>query len=80
VLRFWLDRGVDGVRLDSINRLGKDPAYRDNVEGEPARQQNWPTLHDHLREVRTLVNESGHGRGRGDLGIRPTRHPALPLP
>jgi alpha-glucosidase len=48
---------VDGVRLDSINRLGKDPAHRDNVPGEPPRQQDWPTLHDHLREVRALVDE-----------------------
>jgi alpha-glucosidase len=57
VLRFWLDRGVDGVRLDSINRLGKDPAYRDNVAEGPPRQQDWPTLHDYLREIRVLVNE-----------------------
>jgi alpha-glucosidase len=57
VLRFWLDRGVDGVRLDSINRLGKDPAYRDNVAGHPVRQQNWPTLHEHLRQVRALVDD-----------------------
>ncbi|WP_433336699.1 alpha-amylase family glycosyl hydrolase [Spirillospora sp. CA-294931] len=57
VLRFWLDRGVDGVRLDSINRLGKDPAYRDNLEGRPLRQQDWPVLHDYLREVRAVVDE-----------------------
>jgi alpha-glucosidase len=56
VVRFWLDRGVDGVRLDSINRLGKDPAYRDNVAGERSRQQDWPTLHEYLREVRALVD------------------------
>jgi alpha-glucosidase len=57
VLRYWLDRGVDGVRLDSINRLGKDPDYRDNVDGQPSRQRDWPTLHDYLREVRALVDE-----------------------
>jgi alpha-glucosidase len=57
ILRFWLDRGVDGVRLDSINRIGKDPAYRDNLAGRPPRQQDWPTLHDHLRQVRALVDE-----------------------
>ena len=57
VLRFWLDRGIDGVRLDSINRLGKDPAYRDNVAGQPVRQQDWPALHDYLRQVRALVDE-----------------------
>jgi alpha-glucosidase len=57
VVRCWLDRGVDGVRLDSINRLGKDPAYRDNVAGQRPRQRDWPTLHDYLRQVRALVDE-----------------------
>jgi alpha-glucosidase len=56
VLRCWLDRGVDGVRLDSVNRLGKDPDHRDNVAGEPSRQQDWPPLHAYLREVRALVD------------------------
>ena len=56
VLRFWLDRGVDGVRLDSINRLGKDPLLRDNVPGRPPRQQDWPSVHDHLRAVREVID------------------------
>ena len=30
VLRFWLDRGVDGFRLDALDRLLKDPEYRDD--------------------------------------------------
>src|SRR5215213_9258791 len=30
VVRFWLDRGVDGFRLDAIARLGKDPQLRDD--------------------------------------------------
>ena len=25
VLRFWLDRGVDGFRMDVIHAIGKDP-------------------------------------------------------
>ncbi|MDX6687166.1 MAG: alpha-glucosidase [Baekduia sp.] len=29
-LRFWLDRGVDGFRLDALDRLLKDPERRDN--------------------------------------------------
>lgn len=29
VLRFWLDRGVDGFRLDMADFLGKDPHFRD---------------------------------------------------
>jgi alpha-glucosidase len=30
VVRFWLDRGVDGFRLDAIDRLLKDPQLRDD--------------------------------------------------
>ena len=29
-MRFWLDRGVDGFRVDVIGHLSKDPLYRDN--------------------------------------------------
>jgi glycosidase len=32
VLRFWLDRGVDGFRVDVIWLLIKDAALRDNPE------------------------------------------------
>ena len=30
VLRFWLDRGIDGFRIDMISWLFKDPEWRDN--------------------------------------------------
>jgi alpha-glucosidase len=30
VLRFWLDRGVDGFRIDAMRQLLKDPDWRDN--------------------------------------------------
>ena len=30
VLRFWLDRGVDGFRMDVIHCIGKDPALPDD--------------------------------------------------
>ena len=30
VVRFWLDRGVDGYRVDAIDRLLKDPELRDD--------------------------------------------------
>jgi alpha-glucosidase len=30
VLRFWLDRGVDGFRIDVVHKIAKDPLLRDN--------------------------------------------------
>jgi alpha-glucosidase len=30
IVRFWLDRGVDGFRIDAINHAMPDPALRDN--------------------------------------------------
>ena len=32
VLRFWLDRGVDGFRADVVHLIGKDPALPDIPE------------------------------------------------
>src|SRR5262249_51922060 len=59
-LRFWLDRGVDGFRVDVVHGLGKDPAFPDNPpELAPIPQS---ALNDHesthaiLRELRALVD------------------------
>jgi len=68
-LRFWLDMGVDGFRVDVIDRLIKDEHFRDdppNPEweqgGEPYRaflhiySMNRPELHDILRKMRALID------------------------
>jgi alpha-glucosidase len=56
VLRFWLDRGVDGFRLDAINTFAKDPEMRDNEPGL-RHDEDWPTIHDRLRGVRAVIDE-----------------------
>ncbi|MCT0202970.1 alpha-amylase family glycosyl hydrolase [Synechococcus sp. CS-603] len=33
--RFWLDKGVDGFRIDAVNFFLEDPALRDNPERTP---------------------------------------------
>ncbi len=48
VLDFWLDRGVDGVRLDAVPYLFE----RDGTDGE-----NLPETHAFLRELRRHVDE-----------------------
>src|SRR5438128_10674936 len=36
VLRLWLERGVDGFRLDAVFRISKDPRLRDSApDGGP---------------------------------------------
>ena len=60
VLRFWLDRGVDGFRADVIHCIGKDPALPDDppdVAGIPHSALNdVPVTHRRLRDIRSLVD------------------------
>jgi alpha-glucosidase len=56
VLRFWLDRGVGGFRLDAVYKIGKDPALGDNEPGR-SHQEHWPTVHDRLRRLRKVLEE-----------------------
>jgi alpha-glucosidase len=55
-LRTWLDRGVDGFRIDVVHELGK---RADPGEGEgPWRQdQDWPRGHEIMRRVRSVLEE-----------------------
>jgi alpha-glucosidase len=60
VLRFWLERGVDGFRADVIHNIGKDPALADVAEKVapiPHSALNDDALtHGHLREIRRLLD------------------------
>ena len=63
-LRFWLDRGVDGFRMDVVHLLGKDLTLNDPPIAE---QRVWghvpyndqPSTHAHLRRIRALLDEYG---------------------
>lgn len=68
VLEFWLKHGVAGFRIDAVSRLFEDPALHDdpllpgiNVYGdrniEHKYTDNYPEVHDVLREVRQVVNK-----------------------
>ncbi len=60
VLRFWLDRGVDGFRVDVVHCIGKEPDLPDDppaVAGIPHSALNdVPVTHDRLRAIRRIVD------------------------
>ena len=60
VLRFWLDRGVDGVRADVVHCIGKDPELPDDPAAggrhPPQRPQRRPGDPRRLRAIRSLVD------------------------
>jgi len=64
VLRFWLDRGVDGFRADVVHLIGKDPALPDVAELNPAGghlsivgSHDFHGTHALLRSIRSVLEE-----------------------
>lgn len=63
VLRFWLDRGVCGFRMDVINLISKVPGYPDGAIVAPDHLYqpgfkhfaNGPRLHEYLQELNEKV-------------------------
>lgn len=57
VLRFWLDRGIDGFRIDVADGLAKDPAFPDTPDGSPliAKGPDSP-VHDVYRALRRVLD------------------------
>src|SRR4029079_8326196 len=65
VVRFWLDRGVDGFRLDAINWLGKDRRWPNNplriglrgyTRQEHRYDRDQPAAHEIMQELRQLLS------------------------
>lgn len=56
-LRFWLDRGIDGVRIDVAGGMAKDPDYADVVAGADV-HPHWdrPELEDLHRQWRQVLD------------------------
>src|SRR6202035_5757747 len=63
VLRFWFDRGVDGIRIDSAALLTKDPALPDTDPDDPdggvAPFTDRDDVHDIYRSWRVIADVAG---------------------
>jgi alpha-glucosidase len=64
VLRFWMDRGVDGFRADVVHLIGKDPALPDIPETDIVGSHldvvgahDYDGTHALLRRIRAVLNE-----------------------
>ena len=71
VIRFWLDRGIDGFRIDVAHGLTKDPALPDlgdqleidgRDRGKRRSHPHWDRdeLHDVYRAWRAIVDQYAH--------------------
>ena len=62
IMRFWLDKGVDGFRMDVINLISKDLSFPDDpavtaggLDNSLAVAANGPRVHEFLREMNREV-------------------------
>jgi alpha-glucosidase len=83
VLRFWLDRGVDGFRMDVVGMILKDPLLRDNPLNPDAAQdlpaedifsrqlniynQDLDEVHEIMAEFRPLLDSYGERCAIGEV-------------
>ncbi|KAG9524747.1 glycoside hydrolase family 13 protein, partial [Aureobasidium melanogenum] len=64
-VRWWLDKGVDGFRLDVINLISKDQSFPDATITDPNQTYhhgcehyaNGPRIHEYLQELGGILDE-----------------------
>jgi alpha-glucosidase len=70
-MRFWLDNGVDGFRVDAVRFMGKDPTFQDNPTNPEWKEgwsryssllhkhsQGWPQLYSYLNEMSEVLKDA----------------------
>ena len=76
-LRFWLDRGVDGFRMDVVHLIGKDPALPDAPPNEAKTNRvgfhDYAGTHPLLRGLRAVLDSyPGERTAVGEVNLRET--------
>ncbi|HSX32275.1 MAG TPA: alpha-amylase family glycosyl hydrolase, partial [Candidatus Saccharimonadales bacterium] len=90
VMRFWLDIGVDGFRVDAVYWMAKDPLFRDDDQNPSyiggadklshALQRNnssgWPQVYAHLSDMAKVLKEKKYHDRRPFMVTEayPSRH------
>jgi alpha-glucosidase len=87
VIRFWLERGVDGFRVDVIAQMIKDAKFRDNPEVPPGQRlsqlerlayeqrfsSDQPEVHEIIRGFRRVLDSYGDRMMVGEVWPREQR-------
>jgi oligo-1,6-glucosidase len=80
LMRFWLDKGVSGFRMDVIPFISKDPAFPDltaDLLKHPDQvYADGPLVHDYLKEMRREVLSKYDTMSVGEaVGVTPAKGP-----
>ena len=79
LMRFWLDKGIDGFRMDVINFISKFPGLPDGTKGEKdvygnvfPYVVNGPRVHEYLQEMNKEVLSKYNSMTVGEApGVEP---------
>ncbi|KAH6839625.1 glycoside hydrolase superfamily [Chaetomium sp. MPI-CAGE-AT-0009] len=85
-MRFWLDRGIDGFRIDTVNKYSKRIDFPDapvtcpDVPHQPAPEMwcNGPRIHEFIHEMQTQVLAQYKAVSVGELSNTPLPKQVLP--
>lgn len=85
-MRFWLDRGVDGFRIDTVNKYSKRQDFVDAPVSDPQSPHqpapemwcNGPRIHEFIHEMNRKVLAPYNAVSVGELSNTP--HPSQVIP
>lgn len=85
-MRFWLERGVDGFRIDTVNKYSKQQDYVDApitdsnspYQAAPEMWCNGPRIHEFIHEMNREVLAPYGAVSVGELSNTPHPHQVVP--
>jgi alpha-glucosidase len=84
VMRFWLDRGVDGFRLDALPAFVKDAQFRDDPPDRRVHMVDQPEMAEVIAFLRAVTDEYEDRILVAEMGLPPARaaryHAAIHIP